>query len=103
MALVGKRAHKGSCYTSSMCIFGRRPEGGREVMVYVVLDEPRGRFHYGSDVAGPVALGVLREALGYTNLLEEVAPRDASGFHAVAHVDKNASDQPWAEVLHGAR
>jgi cell division protein FtsI/penicillin-binding protein 2 len=102
LALVGKTAHKGACYTSSMCIFGHRPEGGREVMVYVVVDEPRGRFHFGSDVAGPVALGVLREALGFTSLLEEVAQPDTSGFHTIALTDDSASDQPWAEVLHGA-
>ncbi len=102
-SLVGQKAHKGSCYTSSMCIFGRRKDGGREVMVLVVIDEPRGKFHFGSDVAGPVAIGVLREALGYTSLLEEVVQPDASGFHAVSEVDEEATDQPWAEVSHGTR
>ncbi|MBL8859456.1 MAG: hypothetical protein JNL28_13170 [Planctomycetes bacterium] len=102
-ALVGKKAHKGYCYTSSMCIFGRRLEGGREVMVYVVVDEPRGRFHFGSEVAGPVAVGVLREALGFTNLLEDVEQPDASGFRTVNVAASGASDQPWSEVLHAAR
>ncbi len=102
-ALVGKKEHRGACYTSSMCIFGRRHEGGREVMVYVVVDEPRGKFHYGSDVAGPVAIGVMREALGFTSSLEEISQPDASGFRAITKVDERASDQPWAEAPHGAR
>lgn len=102
-ALVGAKAHKGACYTSSMCIFGRRPEGGREVMVYVVVDEPRGRFHFGSDVAGPVALGVLREALGFTSRLEDVVACDAAGFRVVDTLDRAASDQPWREDAHGER
>lgn len=96
-ALVGAKAHKGNCYTSSMCLFGRRKEGGREVMVYVVVDEPRGRFHFGSEVAGPVAIGVLREALGCTSALEEVVATEASGFHAIETLDRDATDQPWRE------
>lgn len=102
-ALKGQKAHGGACYTSSMCIFGSRPEGGREVMVYVVVDEPRGKRHFGSEVAGPAAIGILREALGFTSTGEEVDARDASGFHPVDFTTNSGSDQPWAEVSHAPR
>jgi hypothetical protein len=96
-ALKGQKAHRGSCYTSSMCIFGHRPEGGREVMVYVVVDEPRGKLHYGSEVAGPAALAILREALGFTRDGGEVEQAGPDGFHAVTEAALDAGDQPWAE------
>lgn len=56
------RDHK-TCYTSSMCAYGRVPGTEREVMVLVVVDEPRGGKKYGSDVAGPAAGAILEEAL----------------------------------------
>ncbi len=54
------------CYTSSMCVSGRSPETGRELLVLVVVDEPRGREKFGSRVAGPAAFAILAEALGLT-------------------------------------
>ena len=64
-ALVGVHdAHRGPCYTSSMCVFGRLPGSEREILVLVVVDEPRGGKKFGADVAGPAALAVLEEALG---------------------------------------
>jgi cell division protein FtsI/penicillin-binding protein 2 len=64
-ALVGAHdAHRGPCYTSSMCAFGRLPGTEREVMVLVVVDEPRGSLKFGADVAGPAAVAILEEALG---------------------------------------
>jgi hypothetical protein len=64
-ALVGVHdAHRGPCYTSSMCAFGRLPGSDREVMVLVVVDEPRGGQKFGADVAGPAAIAILEEALG---------------------------------------
>jgi len=54
------------CYTSSICVFGRAPNSERELMVLVVVDEPRGKERYGSRVAGPAAQRVLAEALGLT-------------------------------------
>jgi len=56
------RDHR-TCYTSSMCAYGRVPGTEREVMVLVVADEPRGSKKYGSDVAGPAAGAILEEAL----------------------------------------
>jgi hypothetical protein len=101
--LKGKKLHRGSCYTSSMCIFGRRPEGGREVMVLVIVDEPRGKRHFGSEVAGPAAITILREALGLTRLGEETTQAGTDGFHAVSTQAEGALDQPWAERTHASR
>lgn len=64
-ALVGVHdAHRGPCYTSSMCVFGRVPGTEREVLVLVVVDEPRGGKKFGAEVAGPAAIAILEEALG---------------------------------------
>jgi cell division protein FtsI (penicillin-binding protein 3) len=56
----------GRCYTSSICVFGRSPTHPRELMVFLVVDEPRGKERFGSRVAGPAAERVLAEALGLT-------------------------------------
>jgi hypothetical protein len=58
--------HERSCYTSSICLVGRVTGSEREVMVLLVVDEPRSRKKYGSDVAGPAAIAVLKEALDLT-------------------------------------
>jgi cell division protein FtsI/penicillin-binding protein 2 len=63
-ALVHAKRDHGTCYTSSMCAYGRLPGTEREVLVLVVVDEPRGRQKFGSDVAGPAAAAILEEALG---------------------------------------
>ncbi len=103
--LKGERAHKSSCYTSSMCIFGKLPDDDREIMVLVVVDEPRGGKKYGSDVAGPAAAGVLKEALGYTRDGVRVEPLPEDGFApldelAASELAKHfhLSDAPWSEV-----
>jgi len=101
----GKPPH-GGCYTSSICVVGRRRDGGREVMVLVVVDEPRSTRHYGSEMAGPAAIGILKEALGLTRLGEEPIDLDASGFgvlDAAAIESDEGSDQPWAEAAHAPR
>jgi hypothetical protein len=121
--MVGKRAHKSpSCYTSSMCAWGRlASEGpdGREVMVLVVVEEARGGKRYGADVAGEAAASILREALGRTRGGVEPVRADASGFEPLRGAEGAAarpasspraapapvpapaipegSDQPWAE------
>lgn len=65
--LRAKKPHPGNCYTSSMCAWGHLPDSPREVMVYVVVDEPRSSRHYGSEIAGPAAMSILKEAIGYTH------------------------------------
>lgn len=54
------------CYTSSICAFGRAQGSERDIMVLIVVDEPRGKERFGSRVAGPAAERVLAEALGLT-------------------------------------
>jgi len=85
----------GRCYTSSICAFGRGPGGGRELMVLIVVDEPRGKERFGSRVAGPAAGRVLAEALGLTE--NGCAPRldVVAGFGATALVSPKTSDVPW--------
>jgi len=99
----GKPPHR-SCYTSSICAFGRLHEGGREVMVLVVVDEPRSNKHYGSEVAGPAGIGMLQEALGLTSIGEVPLEVGVEGFHTVevSHGDESG-DQPWAEAAHAPR
>jgi hypothetical protein len=65
--LRARKPHGGSCYTASMCAWGHLPDSSREVLVFVVVDEPRGVRHYGSEIAGPAAMSILKEALGYTH------------------------------------
>ena len=93
------RDHR-SCYTSSMCIFARHPDTGREVMVLVVADEPRGKQKFGSHVAGPAAVAILREALGLTALGEPVGAELVGGFErstALSGFDPHAfEDEPWS-------
>lgn len=87
-----------SCYTSSICLFGRTLDGGREVMVLVVVDEPRGGGrHFGSYVAGPAAMALLKEALGLTRVGADLALEiDAAGFAPSALEFSNDEDLPWA-------
>lgn len=77
------KAHRGSCYTSSMCAFGHLPDDDREVMVFVVVDEARGGKKYGADVAGPAAVGILQEALGYTRGGVKYEAPSAAGFVSI--------------------
>ena len=74
----GRRAtppHEKDCYTASMVAFGSigdpntpGPRAGetRELMTFIVVDEPRGERYYGSQIAGPAVIKVLQEALGLT-------------------------------------
>jgi len=66
-ALRGQRNNLGlrrTCYTSSMCAVGRLPGDPRELLVLLVVDEPRSKVKFGSDVAGPAAIAILRRAFG---------------------------------------
>jgi cell division protein FtsI/penicillin-binding protein 2 len=84
-----------SCYTSSMCIVGRPVEGGRELMVLLVVDEPTGKAKFGSDVAGPAAARILAEALGRTRDGAEVVPVLANGFALANETLVNEAGLPW--------
>jgi hypothetical protein len=97
-ALVGRKAHERSCYTSSMCAFGRVPGTEREVLVLVVVEEPRHRAKFGADVAGPAAVAVLREALGRTRGGAAPLERVEAFRFVEAEADAAAPDAPPASV-----
>ena len=78
--------HPRSCYTSSICLVGRVPGEEREVMVMIVVEEPLKKAKFGSDVAGPTAIAVLKEALGLTR-----------GGVAVAAVAEHEPDYGYGE------
>ncbi len=92
-----KERHR-SCYTSSICVFGRTLDDAREVMVLVVVDEPRGGGrHFGSHVAGPTAMALLKEALGLSRAGADLALEiDAAGFVPSQSELSNPDDLPWA-------
>lgn len=92
-------AHGESCYTSSMAMLGRRAEGGREVFVLVVVDDPTKGGHYGSGVAGPAAIAILDEAVGTTRRGERVELPDFGVFAAAELATRNPFEQPWKEAL----
>ena len=87
--------HKGSCYTSSICLAGRVFGESREIMVLMVVDEPRSKLKFGSDVAGPAAASVLKEALGLTkggvSLAERSSFEQSYGYDEVLET----RDHPW--------
>lgn len=92
------KPHKRSCYTSSICAFGRMPGTERELMVLLVVDEPRSGEKYGSRVAGPAARDILFEALGVTRDGLELAQWTESPV-AYPETGLNQDAHPWAEVL----
>jgi hypothetical protein len=85
-----------------MCAFGHVHESDHEIMVLVVADEPMvGK--YGSLVAGPTAIAILKEALGVTHLgeaqVEALVPGFAPSDFATAHLP----ELPWAQPVEGGR
>jgi cell division protein FtsI/penicillin-binding protein 2 len=86
----GKPPHA-RCYTSSICAVGKLREGGREVMVLVVVDEPRGGKKYGSDVAGPAAAAILEEALLTRRDGRRPPTLSPEGFSHLVAVDPESS------------
>ncbi len=98
-SLKGARRPHRSCYTPSMCIFGRRAGSDSELMVLVVVDEPR-KGKFGGDVAGPAAVAIFKEAVGLTAMgeapLEDLVEGFAPTGAAIRPVE--AADQPWTEA-----
>ncbi|MBI5435364.1 MAG: hypothetical protein HZA52_21195 [Planctomycetes bacterium] len=98
-ALVDAKRDHLHCYTSSMCAFGRLPGTEREVMVLVIADEPR-KGKYGSRVAGPTAISILKEALGLTRLGQAPLQAVLPGFAPSPLMSMELSERPWAEAVH---
>jgi len=97
------RPHPRACYTSSICLAGKLPDSDREVMVLVVVEEPCGDGKFGSDVAGPTALRVLKEALGLTR--QGVPVRRLAEYHPDYGYENewNEDDAPWAHRVEEER
>ncbi|MDP6538471.1 MAG: penicillin-binding transpeptidase domain-containing protein [Planctomycetota bacterium] len=105
-ALAGRPSpHPGrSCYTSSIALVGSVAGEGREVFVLVVVDEPRGREKFGSRVAGPAAIKLLKEALGLTRAGHPVGLARAGDALEPHYGETNGLDLPWAqEASEGGR
>ncbi len=115
-----RKPHSGDCYTCSMCAWGHLPDSSREVLVFVVVDEPRGIRHYGSEIAGPAAMSILKEALGYTHGGVRSADAPRAGFAPFGNLAGSAGGaaprkdafetrtrtlpaQPWREAGHALR
>ena len=99
-----RKAGHDNCYTSSICLVGRVE--GRELMTFIVVEDPAKRTawsHFGSKVAGPPAMRVLRMAMGLSPELDggqiagleapslPVAPPQTSAAAGNSEVD----EQPW--------
>jgi cell division protein FtsI/penicillin-binding protein 2 len=107
-ALAGQARDHLSCYTSSMCAFGRlipsqagTPSAwaGRELMALVVVEEPRGEHKYGSRVAGPTAIRLLQAAFDTAaQQAQEDRGAEIEGFASSGSSLVNASEHPWAEM-----
>jgi cell division protein FtsI/penicillin-binding protein 2 len=90
-----------NCYTSSICVFGSRADDGRELMVFVAVEEPRGKQRFGSKVAGPAAARVLAEALGLTQGGAPPRNETARGFFESDATARNDADEPWRREARG--
>ena len=84
--------------------------GEREVMVLVVVEEAKKGGRYGSEIAGPAGLAVLRESLGLTRGGVESRMLDEKGFNVVdpegecrRRTAEGAHDHPWAEDVRASR
>jgi len=104
------RPHGRDCYTASMMAFGSvgdpyavGPRAGevREVMVFIVVDEPRGEHYYGSQIAGPAVMKVLQEALGLTLDGEPFMDDALPESHSVGEYDLELSEDPVLDALEG--
>ncbi|MCB9914250.1 MAG: hypothetical protein H6828_03750 [Planctomycetes bacterium] len=91
--------HSRACYTSSICLLGRVPGEERELMALVVVEEPRGKGKFGSDVAGPTAVALLKEGLGLTRHGLPLS-RFTDDARDYGYEDARATalaDHPWAQ------
>lgn len=93
--LKGKRDGRSRIYTSSICAIGRLPGDSREVLVMLVVDEPRSRAKFGSEVAGPTAISILRSAVGIDPRPADERGEDSLAGGASLEGAFNEDGQPW--------
>lgn len=60
---------KGTTYVSSYCAFA--PADDPQVIMLVLVDEPTGDKYYGSQVAAPVCVSVMKEMLPYLEIFPQ--------------------------------
>lgn len=77
--LRGDFAPRATCYAPSIAVLAAHPVTGREVLVFLFVDDPHGEEKFGSKVAGPAAVDILCAALdidppGAPAAREPVAP-----------------------------
>ena len=81
---------------------GPRAGETREVMAFIVVDEPRGEHYYGSQIAGPAVMKVLQEALGLTLDGEPFMNDALPGPDSAQGYELELSEDPVLDVLEGA-
>lgn len=104
---TGTRPHSRDCYTASMMAFGSIGDPGapgprareeREIMVFIVVDEPRGKHYYGSQIAGPTTMAVLQEALGLTRNGQTYSKAIPAAVPVPLEVSRGLSEDPVLEI-----
>jgi len=96
--LRGQHDHLGrreSCYTSSMAALGRVHGSDRTILSLVVVDGPRGKARFGSDVAGQAAIDLLRRAFELPVRRSDKEGADTAD-HAHERLAAGISDNPAA-------
>jgi len=86
-----------NCYTSSIFMVGRDPRTGRELMVFVVAEEPRGKQRFGAAVSGQAAASILAEAMGITRNGRVARHEVIDGFWESKLALRSESEEPWKE------
>jgi len=87
-----------NCYTSSILLVGRDPRNGRELMVFVVAEEPRGKERFGAAVSGGAAAAILAEAMGITRNGRVALHEVVDGFWESSSPHRNQSEEPWKKA-----
>jgi len=89
-----------SCYVSSIAAFARSADGSRRLFTLVVVDDPHAKGRpFGSRHAGPAAVDILAEGLGYTVGGDAPLATLADGLWPMRLDTLNPSVAPWLEPV----
>ena len=67
-------------------------------MVLIVVEEPRGGVHYGSQTAGPTAIAVLLEAIELTRNGQPFSRAIPAAVTVPLEVSRGLSEDPVLEI-----
>ncbi len=67
-------------------------------MVFIVVEEPRGEHYYGSQIAGPAAMAILKEALGLTRNGQTYSKVIPAAVNVPLEVSRGLSEDPVLEI-----